>query len=218
MARVCITFDNGPDPIGTPRVLDTLERHALRSTFFVLGRRIETDEGLDLARRIRDAGHALGNHTYSHEVPLGKDPRPNVVAEELARTHERLRQVWDGPWAFRPFGGGGAVGPHLLRPDVVDWLTANTYSCVLWTSVPGDYRDADGWVERALADCDAGEDVLMVLHDVAREATKKLDGFLTELRDRGHELIDTFPERCVLIDGGVVTTDLSPYLRDAERT
>ena len=214
MARVCLTFDNGPDPVGTPRVLDTLARHDVRSTFFVLGRALATDAGLDLARRIRDAGHQLGNHTYSHETPLGRDARPDAVQRELQRTHDRLAEVWDGPRLFRPFGGGGTIGPHLLSPAAVAWLEAHAYTCVLWSSVPGDYLHPTRWVERALADCDAADDVLMVLHDAFPEATEALDGFLDALEDRGHELVESVPQRCVLMEQGVARTDLTPYLGD----
>ncbi len=59
-----LTFDDGPDPDWTPRVLEILEREEVRSTFFLMGRRAQQRPWL--ARRIAEAGHDLGNHTWSH--------------------------------------------------------------------------------------------------------------------------------------------------------
>nr|WP_269085589.1 glycosyltransferase [Nonomuraea pusilla] len=61
---VALTFDDGPDPVWTPRLLDVLKRHRARATFFAVGARIS--ENPALARRILDEGHELGNHTYAH--------------------------------------------------------------------------------------------------------------------------------------------------------
>ncbi|MFI6602617.1 bifunctional polysaccharide deacetylase/glycosyltransferase family 2 protein [Nonomuraea sp. NPDC050536] len=61
---VALTFDDGPDPIWTPRVLDVLKRHGAKATFFTVGARVA--ENPDLARRIVAEGHELGNHTYAH--------------------------------------------------------------------------------------------------------------------------------------------------------
>ena len=212
MARITLTFDNGPDPIGTPWVLDVLARRGLRATFFVLGRHLEAPGGLSLARDIRDAGHRLANHTFTHEIPLGLDPRPDAVQLELEQTHQRLAQVWDGPWLFRPFGGGGRLGPHLLSEDAVRWLCKRSYSCILWNSVPGDYEDPNAWVERALADANAHDEVLMVLHDAYPEGMRKLEAFLDAALDRGHTFVDTFPVECVVIVEGETRVDLAPYM------
>lgn len=61
---VYLTFDDGPDPIITPRILQTLNQYAVPATFFVVGTQIESYP--DLLRRINAEGHAIGNHTYNH--------------------------------------------------------------------------------------------------------------------------------------------------------
>lgn len=202
MGTVHLTFDNGPHPAVTPHVLDVLATRGVTATFFVLGKHLDEPWGMDLARRIRDAGHRLANHSWSHEIPLGQDPRPDAVHLELARTRALLDQVWDGPRWFRPFGGGGVLGPHLLSPDVVAWLQAHGATCVLWNSVPGDWLDADGWVDKALADVRSRDHTVVVLHDILPEAMAHLDGFIAALQDEGHTFSDAFPEDCLpLVDG-----------------
>jgi peptidoglycan/xylan/chitin deacetylase (PgdA/CDA1 family) len=62
--RIALTFDDGPDPRTTPRILDSLREHDLKATFFVLGRHVKERPGL--LRRIVKEGHTVGNHTYNH--------------------------------------------------------------------------------------------------------------------------------------------------------
>src|SRR5437870_7380905 len=59
-----LTFDDGPNPRVTPKLLDLLEKHRVSATFFVLGKYVE--QYPQLAREIAAAGHVIGNHTFSH--------------------------------------------------------------------------------------------------------------------------------------------------------
>src|SRR5262245_31850443 len=154
MQRVTLSFDNGPDPTVTPAVLDLLRRHGVTAQFFVLGKHVAEPAGRALVERARDEGHAIGNHSFSHAVPLGIDPRPDAVEREIAATEALLDPLLDpllrplvpGARRFRPFGHGGVLGPHLLSQRAVDYLVAHRYSCVLWNSVPRDWIEPDAWV------------------------------------------------------------------------
>lgn len=218
MGRVCLSFDNGPDPVVTPRVLEVLARHRARAWFFVLGHKLDEEGGRALARAIRAAGHSVGNHSYSHQTPLGLDPRPDAVAQEIERTEAILADLWDGPRYFRPFGGGGKLGPHLLSPAAIAYLQRRGYRCVLWSAVPEDWLDPVGWVERALSAADEQEHSLIVLHDVLPAPMEQLDHFLSALAARGHTLTEELPARCVPIWDGVPQVDLSPFCQEPTRT
>ncbi|HEU4537221.1 MAG TPA: polysaccharide deacetylase family protein [Polyangiaceae bacterium] len=213
MTRVALSFDNGPDPDVTPRVLDALAARGIRAHFFVLGRLLAAPAGRAAAERARAEGHVLGNHSFSHETPLGDDPRPDAVAREIAATERLLGPLAAAPRLFRPFGGGGALGPHLLSPAAVDHLVAEGYSCVLWNSVPRDWDDPTGWPARALADCARGGHLLVVLHDVAGACLAALPRFLDEARGRGVEFVADLPAACVPIEGGRVRADLAGLVR-----
>ncbi len=59
-----LTFDDGPHPVATPLVLDELKKYNAKATFFCIGKNVE--EHFDIYKKILDAGHAVGNHTYNH--------------------------------------------------------------------------------------------------------------------------------------------------------
>jgi peptidoglycan/xylan/chitin deacetylase (PgdA/CDA1 family) len=211
LAKVTLTFDNGPESQTTPLVLDCLGQHGIKATFFVLGRKVSTPDGLDLARRASREGHWIGNHTWSHVGRLGEGTR-EVALHEFERTEEALSWLKQPVPLFRPRGGAGKLGRGLLHPAVVERLTLGGYTCVLWNSVPGDYRDPDGWMERALADCRTRERSLVVLHDLPNGAMRHLDSFLRKLREDGHELMQEFPPECTPIVRGKIVQPLDGFL------
>lgn len=210
MAKVTLTFDNGPDPVATPLVLDCLTRHDVKSTFFVLGQNVSTSVGLDLARRASGEGHWIGNHTWTHTGRLGEMTR-EAALQEFDRTQQALAWVEQPTRLFRPRGGGGRMGKGLLHPAVVEHLIAGGFTCVLWTSVPGDFRDPDGWMDRALADCRSRDWSLVVLHDIPNGAVKHLESFLRKLRDEGHQFTQEFPLDCTPIVNGRVLQSLDEF-------
>ncbi len=213
--KLTLSFDNGPDPEVTPRVLDLLARRGLRAHFFVLGKQVATAAGRRLVERAHAEGHLLGNHTYTHEVPLGDDPRPDAPTREIAATQVLLDEVAAGARRFRPFGGGGAIGPHLLSPAAVEHLCAGGFTCVLWNSVPRDWIEPEAWAARALADLDARDHTVLVLHDVAGACLSGLDGFLAGAVERGAEFVLDLPLACTPIVDGRPTTALGPLVRSS---
>jgi peptidoglycan/xylan/chitin deacetylase (PgdA/CDA1 family) len=87
---VVLTFDDGPDPEGTPRVLDLLDQFRAKAVFFPIGTRAE--EHPELLRQIRDRGHLLGNHTYSHLNDLENGRYSNYQYLQEIRRAQRLLQ------------------------------------------------------------------------------------------------------------------------------
>lgn len=98
--RLALTFDDGPHPEVTPRVLELLSAAGQRATFFALGARVA--EHPQLARRVVNEGHELGNHSFAHAWHLGLWPG-HRVAEELERTAQVIEQATgQRPRCFRP--------------------------------------------------------------------------------------------------------------------
>jgi len=215
MGEVALSFDNGPDPEVTPMVLDVLARRGVKASFFVLGMHLASRERMKLAERAVAEGHRVGNHSYTHRVPLGLDTAPEAVEREIGATERILGALAQNPKLFRPFGGGGKIGPHLLSPAAVEHLTANHYTCVLWNSVPEDWIDQDAWCGRAIADAASREHTLVVMHDILPRAMTHLDGFIGALLDAGHRITDTFPAECVPIEGGEIVRDISGFVSRA---
>jgi peptidoglycan/xylan/chitin deacetylase (PgdA/CDA1 family) len=214
MPKVTLTFDNGPDPNITPQVLDTLATYHLRATFFVVGQKLAQPGGWEIAARVVASGHWLGNHTFTHTTPLGNSQGPTIAEVEIGQTQQLIGSLAHPDKLFRPFGGGGALGPHLLSRACYEFLRAGSYTCVLWNSVPRDWEDPAGWVERALADCRAKAWTLLVLHDIDTGAMKYLDGFIQSLLAQGSEIVQDFPPDCVPLRRGEVIRPMQGYIND----
>lgn len=108
--ELALTFDDGPNLRWTPRLLDLLAEHNVHATFFMLGRYVKAER--ELTRRVAEAGHTLGNHTWSHPN-LSRAPASQVL-DELTRTNDLLGAIMGKPVRFfrPPFG---ARRPYVLK-------------------------------------------------------------------------------------------------------
>jgi peptidoglycan-N-acetylglucosamine deacetylase len=212
MATITLTFDNGPEPDATSHVLDTLGRHRLRATFFVLGRKLVAHRAL--AERAHGEGHWIGNHTFNHMVPLGLLTEPGAAAEEIARTEALIGGLAHEQRLFRPYGGGGKIGSQLLNREARDHLAANGYTIVLWNAIPEDWSDPEGWVARAIDQCLAQEETLIVLHDLPTGAMKNLDRFIGAAGDCGAVFRQEFPASCLPMIRGQAGPSLTSCVSD----
>lgn len=211
MFELTLTFDNGPEPAVTPMVLDVLSRHGVLSTFFVLGHKLADPAARGCAERAHAEGHWIGNHTWTHAIPLGQRPGEDVVRQEIDRTQAEIGPLSNDPPLFRPNGGGGNLDHRLLSPDAVATLQAGGYTCVLWNAIPRDWVDPDSWVETALLQLTEQPWTLMVLHDVPSGAMRHLDRFLVEVRHCGGRFRQDFPPSCMPITAGKVTGRLADF-------
>ncbi|HDP70106.1 MAG TPA: polysaccharide deacetylase family protein [Actinobacteria bacterium] len=126
---VCLTFDDGPSLKHTPQVLDILKKKGVKGTFFVTG--IYVDKYPEIAKRIVEEGHDIGNHTYNHR---GMASGKRTILSELAKTDEAIRRATGARTRlFRPPRGflGGAARKLLLNEG---------YKVILWTLSTLDWR------------------------------------------------------------------------------
>jgi peptidoglycan-N-acetylglucosamine deacetylase len=203
--RVALTFDNGPMPAVTDWVLDLLAQRSLRAIFFVVANRVDADPcaRAQLTRMVRD-GHRVGNHSLTHGPPLGELDDEETIAE-IAAAQEILREFTGEHFLFRPWGTEGRLERRCLNRTAVDYLVSGKHTCVLWNSVPRDWLDPVGWVDRALADVLAQEHTVVVVHDLPSGAMDQLPRFLDELDRVGAAVTDELPDDCVpIIDGRIV--------------
>ena len=129
---VWLTIDDGPDEHDTPEILDLLDRHRARATFFVVGERVA--RWPHLVTEITRRGHEVGHHTHTHPVRSFWCATPQRLAEELDRTLTLLESMGIRPRLFRP-----PVGiKHLLLADA---LAKRGLHCVGWT-----VRSGDCWI------------------------------------------------------------------------
>jgi peptidoglycan/xylan/chitin deacetylase (PgdA/CDA1 family) len=212
--RVTLTFDNGPTPGITERVFEILDREAIRSTFFVIGRNLADPAAASLARQAHSAGHWIGNHTFSHSVALGDRPDPDYAAYEIGNTQRAIAELTHPNKLFRPYGNSGLIGPHLLSRAAIAYLLANRFQTVLWNSVPGDWKDAAGWVERCVAQVLENEWSVVVLHDTEDGCLPRLPELLQRLNDLGVIYEQDYPESVVLTRDGKIVSMSPAYVSD----
>ncbi len=173
---VCLTFDDGPHPAHTPRVLDALARHGAPATFFLVGARAARHP--ELVRAIARAGHAIGQHSFWHRDPQ----RTSAVelADEIERTAALLASLTgDRPALFRPPHGKLTAG-KLARV----WRARHT--AVLWNVDPRDFARpsaADALAFFRAAPPRPGD--LVLLHDTHPRAAELVDGLAALILGQG---------------------------------
>lgn len=155
-AEISLTFDDGPDPEWTPKVLDLLAARKVRATFFVIGRRVEAHPAL--AARLVAEGHEVGLHTFDH--PLSYTIRSSrFIRDDLSRTRDALGAVGvTTPRWFRPPNG-------LLNPRIAQEVVRAGLDIAGWTVRPFDgiATAPDRVVQRVTSALGRGDVVL--LHD-----------------------------------------------------
>jgi len=132
--QLALTFDDGPNPAWTPYLLDMLAGYNVQATFFLLGGRANAEP--QLARRMVDEGHVVGNHSWNH--PNLALTRANVIWEELDQTRLLLEQITGKAVRFfrPPFGG--------RRPVVLKISRELGMRPVLWNAMTSDWSERSG--------------------------------------------------------------------------
>lgn len=159
--EIALTFDDGPNRIWTPRLLDTLARHQARATFFILGRAAQAEP--ELVRLIAGAGHLIGNHSWNH--PNMARTSAHRIREELSCTQDTLQQITGAAVKFfrPPFGA--------RRPAVFRIAREMGLYTVLWNAMTSDWNDpsADQIAAKLAKTIDSlqksGSSANIVLHD-----------------------------------------------------
>jgi peptidoglycan/xylan/chitin deacetylase (PgdA/CDA1 family) len=177
-SHVCLTFDDGPHPDHTPRVLDVLKEHSAPATFFVVGQQVQRHP--DLVRRIVAEGHLVGHHTYSHSDP--QITSASQLLAELDQTNQLLEALLGHrPVFFRP--------PHgKLTPAKLFRLWRAGQRIILWNSDPKDVQsESSATIRQWFTDHPLKPGDLVLLHDKAEHTSSALPELITSARSRGLE-------------------------------
>ncbi|HVA56875.1 MAG: polysaccharide deacetylase family protein [Gemmatimonadaceae bacterium] len=184
---VALTFDDGPNPEATPPILDALARAGAHATFFILGRHAERWPAL--VRRIRDDGHAVGNHGYYHRKLHFKSPA--YVRDDLTRGVDAIAQACGArPALFR--------APHGFRSPWVNSIARSLgervigWSLGVWDS---DRPGADVIAQRTVDGARPGS--ILLLHDGdgydpvgdRRQTAEAVPQVLSALEGRGYRFV-----------------------------
>lgn len=160
---VALSFDDGPHPEYTPRVLEILERFGAKATFFLIGERARQHP--DIVARIRRSGHEVGNHYFKNASVLLHSTAE--FAGNLERTEKELGLA-GGRKLFRPPGG-------VARPGQLRFARSRGYECVLGCAYPHDPMRTPVWYMRWLVEKNLRPGTIVILHDGISDPSRSLE-------------------------------------------
>lgn len=177
--RIALTFDDGPTPGVTDKILKVLEQNRARATFFMIGNRIK--QSPSLAREVRDQRHEVANHSYTH--PVLSRLSKQTVHNELQKTQgtiEDMLQV-QSRWFRPPYGAF-----NRSQTPIASELKL---SVVIWSVDPRDWsRPGINVIHRRILSQTAGGDIVLC-HDLHRQTAQAAPYIIPSLIDRGFELV-----------------------------
>jgi peptidoglycan/xylan/chitin deacetylase (PgdA/CDA1 family) len=175
---LALTFDDGPDPIHTPKVLDILKDNGVKATFFMIGERVEHHP--EIVRRILDEGHEIGNHAYRH-VKFAALPLRDQLAE-IHKTDQILTQYDGRPWHwFRP--------PQGRLPLRLLWAMVRTrHRLAMWSYDSLDYRAKNlDSIHKLFQGTPVREGEVVLFHDDNNSTALALPQLVGLWREQGYE-------------------------------
>jgi len=186
---VALTFDDGPSPEWTPKILDELKKAGVKATFFMIGKYVEKYP--QIARRVAEEGHDIGNHSYDHKVLIYY--RMKTLEREINEAEKVIKDVT-------------GVETHYFRPPKA-WLTYKEkekikemgYEVVLWTLNSKDWVTFDDkYIVKFLVHNVKPGDIIL-FHDGGgvfsteggnrRETVKTIPQLVEKLRAKGYRFV-----------------------------
>jgi peptidoglycan/xylan/chitin deacetylase (PgdA/CDA1 family) len=189
--ELVLTFDDGPWPGTTAKVLDALKKECVHATFFLLGRNVAANP--QLARRALAEGHSLGHHTYSHPLLNRMTPAKGeaeidrgVEADEAAIYGNRSR-IPTTPFFRFP---GFASSPALL--DFANKRGLVVFGADVWAS-DWDPMTPEQELHLILSRIERVGRGIVLFHDTKAQTARMLPAFLHELKRRGYKVVHVIP-------------------------
>lgn len=179
---IALTFDDGPDPVYTPQILDLLKHNHKQATFFIIG--LHAKDNPDVLRMISQQGHEIGNHGYTHRRFSGK-PKEFILGD-LTKTADLIEKVTGTkPKLIRPPCG-------KISPELLEIVRENHLKLITWGEDPEDWKHHDSSYisSHILKNVKPGQ--IIVLHDGGgnRAATVQALAILLPALDKaGFELV-----------------------------
>lgn len=174
--RIALTFDDGPHPEVTKQILALLQEYNAKATFFMLGSRVQYYPGL--VREVRDAGHEIGNHTWTHPV-LTKLSAAAVQKEFESTEQAIVKAIGQNSTVFRP--------PYGAINDSVRALIPRT--SVNWTIDTLDWKHRDPLQLLPMVKKSMHNNAIVLMHDIHQSTADGLEPVLKYLQSEGYEFV-----------------------------
>lgn len=177
--RIAITFDDGPTPGVTEKVLQALSQNHAKATFFMIGKRIK--QSPNLAREVHAQGHEIANHSYTH--PMLSHLSNDMVTQELEKTQRTIEETTGvkAHWFRPPYGA--------FKSSQSPLAAALKLSVVIWSIDPKDWsRPGINIIYGRILSQASGGDIILC-HDLHHQTGDAAPYVIASLVDRGFELV-----------------------------
>ena len=189
--EVVLTFDDGPEPGTTPRILDTLKRECVQASFFLLGRSALAHP--ELVRRERAEGHTVAHHTFAH--PL-LDRMPLAAAQaEMERGFSAVDNALYGRSDAAPTTPFFRFPGFASSPALLDWLQQRgilVFGTDLWAS-DWNPMSPEQQLSLVLGRLESNRGGIVLFHDTKKQTAAMLPAFLRALKTRGYQVVHVIP-------------------------
>lgn len=195
---VFLTFDDGPSKTVTPEVLKVLNKHKVKATFFVMGKTLERggEEAQKILKEVYESGHAIGNHTYSHDYkklyPGRKVNIDNFVAD-LEKNEELIQEaIGKEDFHTRVYRAPGGTMSWRGMDTLKDYSIANNIVPIDWNALnkdaEGKKKSPEQLTSEAIKYSEGKDMVVLLMHDTyGKENTaKSLDKLIKWYKDNGY--------------------------------
>ena len=176
---IALTFDDGPSPERTERLLSILEAENVKATFFVLGQSALTYP--EIVSKIDEDGHEIANHTYDHNVLTGDEMTMESIGFQMDRTNEIIEEITGRiPISFRP--PQGAYNANVRQAAEERGLAIYHWS---WESCPEDWKNTVPEVIANIVVENARDGHLVLLHDTKNHTIDSVRDIIKGLKEKG---------------------------------
>ena len=196
---VFLTFDDGTSTTNTPKVLDILKKEGVKATFFITGQNVEYggEKARDLIKQEFNEGHAIANHSYTHDV---KKLYPNRVLDidafkaDFEKNDKMLKEVLGKYFSTRVIRCPGGYGSWKGMEPLDEYLDENKMISIDWTSLNADAegkkKNAKELANYAIKTSEGKEMVVLLMHDTygKEETVKALPAIIKYFKDNGYEI------------------------------
>lgn len=177
---LAMTFDDGPHPVNTPKLLDILKQRNIKGTFFLVGKNIK--EYPNIVRRIIEEGHEIGNHTWTHASLTSRSDAQ--IRSELKMSEDALLSVANyRAHLMRP--PYGAVNAHIKELANAEF----GYTTILWSVDPQDWRRPGVSVVTSRLVNGAHKGAILLTHDIHAPTITAMPGTLDQLLAKGYQFV-----------------------------
>ena len=198
---VYLTFDDGPSTTNTPGILDVLDRYNVKATFFILGKSIEgNEEAKNILKETAKRGHAIANHTYSHDYSyLYPNRTMNVdnIVSDIEKNNSIMKEVLGEDFSTRVIRFPGGYWSWEGRTAMKEAMEQNGYYNVDWNALnkdaEGKQKNADELLQSTKETVEAlgpdADSVVLLMHDTygKEETVKALPQIIEYLQEKGFE-------------------------------